>query len=92
MSSSLRKLAKKSQFQLKVLNLYAQYVRLAKQRPGLLEKARVEFKEGARLNPREDSLLIDYKLRRAKHTLDMLKANQVKQVKIFTLNNTKSNQ
>ena len=39
MSSGIRRIAaKKSPFQLQILKLYADFVRLAKNRPGLLEK------------------------------------------------------
>ena len=92
MSNTIRKLTKKSQFQLQILNLYAQFVRLSRSQPGLLEKARAEFKEAAQLNPRQDSLLIDYKVRRAKHQLTMLKTSQVKQIKIFSIDNSKTKQ
>lgn len=85
MSTAVRKLAKKSTFQLKILGLYAQFVRLARDRPGLLDKVRDEFRAGSKLSTKEDSLLIDYKLRRARNQLDMLKANNVKQVKVFHL-------
>jgi len=85
MSTAVRKLAKKSTFQLKILGLYAQFVRLARDRPGLLDKVRDEFRVGSKLSTKEDSLLIDYKLRRARNQLDMLKANNVKQVKVFHL-------
>ena len=89
MSNIVKKLTKKSSFQLKILSLYAQFVRLSRERPGLLEKVRIEFKAGSQLSPKSDSLLIDYKLRRAKNQLDMLKANNVKQVKVFSLNEKK---
>ena len=85
-SEGAKKIAKKSQFQLKVLSLYAQFVRLSKDRPGLLEKCRDEFRKGAQLSSKSDALLIDYKLRRAKNQLDMLKAKNARSVKIFTVN------
>lgn len=85
MSTIVRKLAKKSQFQLRILGLYAQFVRLSRNRPGLLDKVREEFRANATLSPKEDSLLIDYKLRRARNQLDMLKLNNVKTVKTFKL-------
>jgi hypothetical protein len=89
MSTIVRKIAKKSTFQLKILGLYAQFVRLARERPGLLDKVREEFRAGAKLSPKEDSLLIDYKLRRARNQLDMLKVKNVQKVKIFSLDNKK---
>ena len=84
--STIAKLTiKRSPFQLKILGLYAQFVRLAKQRPGLLDKVRHEFREASRLNVKTDSLLIDYKLRRARNQLDMLKANNVKSIKVIRI-------
>ena len=74
-----------SPFQLRILGLYAQFVRLAKHRPGLLDKVRHEFRAQSSLNPRTDSLLIDYKLRRARNQLDMLKANNVTSIKVVRL-------
>lgn len=83
MSSGIRRIAaKKSPFQLQILKLYADFVRLAKNRPGLLEKVRKDFREGSKLNPRQDSLLIDYKLRRAKNQLSMIKTSFVTQIHV----------
>ncbi len=87
MSSSARKLIKYSQFQLKVLDLYAQFIRLSKDKPGLLNKVRSEFRQSSNLNVKNDSLLIDYKLRRAKNQLDMLKTSRVSSVKTLKLEN-----
>ncbi len=81
----IRKAIKYSPFQLKVLDLYSQFVRLAKNKPGLLFTVRKEFRQGARLNIKNDSLLIDYKLRRAKNQLDMLKTSRVNSVKSVQL-------
>lgn len=83
-TSGLRRITKKSQFHLQILSLYAQFIRLSKTRPGLLEKVRKDFREASTLHPKNDSLLIDYKLRRAKNQLDMLKSSQVKQIKVTT--------
>lgn len=82
--SGARKLLKKSPFQLQILKLYTEFVRLSKNQPGLLDKIRTEFRQAAKLNPREDSLLIDYKYRRAKNQLEMLKTSRVKFVHTIT--------
>jgi hypothetical protein len=87
MSSVARKIIKYSQFQLKVLNLYAQFVRISKDKPGLLNKVRTEFRQSSKLNIKNDSLLIDYKLRRATNQLDMLKTSRVSAVKTLKLEN-----
>ena len=84
-ATSSFKMAKKSQFQLQILNLYAQFVRLSRDRPGLLEKCRDEFRKGSQLSRKDDSLLIDYKLRRARNQLEMLKAKNTKTVKVMTI-------
>jgi hypothetical protein len=78
-------LKKKSPFQLKILGLYAQFVRLSKNQPGLLNRIRAEFRQAAALNPKTDSLLIDYKIRRANNQLEMLKTSNVKAVKTVDL-------
>lgn len=83
--SGTRKFFKKSPFQLQILKLYAEFVRLSKNQPGLLERIRTEFRQAAKLNPREDSLLIDYRYRRAKNQLEMLKTSRVKFVHTITL-------
>lgn len=88
MSGVAVKLAKKSKFQLEILNLYAQFVRLSKDRPGLLSKIRHDFRQSATLNPRKDSLLIDYKVRRARNQLDMLKNSRVSAVQSVQVANT----
>lgn len=84
-ASSLKKLTKRSPFQLKVMGMYAQYVRLSKNQPGLLEKARNEFRAASHLTFKEDSLLIDSKMRRAKNQLEMLKTSRVNSVKVFSI-------
>jgi len=81
----MSKLIKYSPFQRKTLSLYAEFVRLAKNKPGLLERARSEFRAASKLNTKTDSLQIDFKLRRARNQLDMLKTSNVKAVKLFRL-------
>ena len=82
----VKKLTKpRSALQLKVLGMYAQFVRLSKDQPGLLEKARHEFRAASDLTPKNDSLLIDAKLRRAKNQLAMLQTSHVKAVKVFSV-------
>ena len=88
MSAAAGSLVRKrySKLQLQVLGLYAQFVRLAKNKPGLLERVRGEFRHNARtLTVKNDSLLIDYKLRSARHQLAMLTRSQVSQVKTVQL-------
>ena len=74
------KIAKKSTFQRGVLNLYAQFVRLSKTKPGLLAKVRSEFKESSKL-PKENILFLESRLRRARNQLDMLKKSNVTSIK-----------
>jgi hypothetical protein len=87
MPTLARKLIKYSQFQLKVLDLYAQFVRLSKNKPGLLNTIRLEFRQNSKLNIKNDSLLIDYKIRRANNQLEMLKKSRVSSVKTLKLEN-----
>ncbi len=85
MSSRLVKAKPRSALQLKVLGMYAQFVRLSKNQPGLLEKARNEFRAASDLTPKHDSLAIDAKLRRARNQLEMLQKSRVKAVKVFSV-------
>ena len=71
---------KYSKFQLSILTLYREFVRLATRTPGLLDKVRHEFRSARELSVRTDSLAIDYKLRRARNQLDMLKSSRVQAV------------
>ena len=80
---------KKSALQLKVLGLYAEFIRLARHTPGLRQQVRDEFRAHQHLSVRTDSLLIDYKLRRARNQLSMLKASRVHSVKTVYLENKK---
>lgn len=75
------KSGRKSQLQLRTLKLYADFVRLAKTTPGLLAKVRNEFRQNADLSLKTDSLTIDFKLRRARNQLDMLKSSRVNSIK-----------
>jgi hypothetical protein len=83
MSSTPKKVitvAKKSIFQRNILNLYAQFIRLSKTKPGLLPKVRSEFKQAAAL-PKDNILYLESKIRRANHQLDMLKKSNVTFIK-----------
>jgi hypothetical protein len=113
MSSGVRKSASavltksRSPFQLKILALYADFIRLSRTTPGrkkidikpfynsekistffcnlkgLLEKVRTGFRSNAHLSVKNDSLTIDYKLRRARNQLDMLKTSRTTSIKTF---------
>jgi hypothetical protein len=84
MPSGLRKLlTKKTPFQLKVLDLYKDFVKVSRTTPGLLDRVRDEFREASTLNIKNDSLAIDYKIRRAKNQLEMLKTSNVKSIKSY---------
>lgn len=85
MSGAAKKIVKYSQFQLKILKLYADFIRLSHDRPGLLDKVRQEFRQASKLNPRQDSLLIDYKLRRSANQLEMLRTSRVKAIKVVDI-------
>jgi hypothetical protein len=82
----MKKIIKRSALQTQILNLYAQFVRLSKNQPGLLNKVRNEFRNTSHLQPKTDSLQIDYKLRRAKNQLEMLKTSNVQSIKVLSFN------
>lgn len=82
----MKKVIKRSALQTQILSLYTQFIRLSKNQPGLLNRVRNEFRAASHLRPKTDSLQIDYKLRRAKNQLEMLKTSNVQGVKVFSIN------
>ena len=78
------KVVRRSALQKNILSLYAQFVRVSKEKPGVLERVRREFKEGAKL-PKDNTLHIESMLRRAKNQLNMLRSNQVTSIQKITI-------
>ncbi|KAL4237380.1 mitochondrial respiratory chain complex II assembly [Mactra antiquata] len=75
-----------SKIQKQVLNLYREFLRVAKARPGLSEYVRSEFKKQAAI-PKTNTLQIEQAYRRGMRQLDMLKRQDVKSVGVFTKDN-----
>lgn len=73
---------KHSQIQLQILSLYKQFLKLSKDKPGLREVIRSEFRKNANL-PRRDTLRIEYQYRLGKKQLDHLKNSEVDSVGVF---------
>jgi succinate dehydrogenase assembly factor 1 len=73
---------KHSQIQLQILSLYKQFLKLSKDKPGLREVIRSEFRKNAKLS-RTDTLRIEYQYRLGKKQLDTLKNSEVDSVGVF---------
>lgn len=73
---------KHSQIQLQILSLYKEFLKLSKDKPGLKEIIRTEFRKNAKL-PRTDTLRIEYQYRLGKKQLDNLKNSEVDGVGVF---------
>ncbi|OWF41192.1 Succinate dehydrogenase assembly factor 1, mitochondrial [Mizuhopecten yessoensis] len=73
-----------SKIQLQVLSLYKQFLRLSRQKPGLDDHIRSEFKKNARDMSRTDILHVEHALRRGQRQLKMFQGEQVKGMDVFT--------
>ncbi len=76
---------KRNQLQLNILQLYKEFVRLSKIKPGLLFRVRDEFKRDLNISQKENLITIENSVRRAQYQLDMLKKQNVVSVKQITL-------
>ncbi|XP_038642176.1 succinate dehydrogenase assembly factor 1, mitochondrial [Scyliorhinus canicula] len=72
-----------SKLQKQVLNLYKQFLRAAKAKPGFLPLIRDEFRKNSQI-PRTDVMLIEYLLRRGQRQLDLVRKSNTKQLSAFT--------
>ena len=73
---------KHSKIQLQVLSLYKQFMRAAKNRPGIAEHVQREFKRNASIQ-RTDTLQIEYLMRRGHRQLEVIKKSTVQSVGSF---------
>lgn len=71
-----------SKLQLQVLSLYRQFLREAKDKPGLRSYVQEQFKKGAQMQ-KTDIIQIEYAMRKAQKQLDMLKTTSVSGVGVF---------
>eukprot|EP00058_Branchiostoma_floridae_P016244 XP_002601732.1 hypothetical protein BRAFLDRAFT_215274 [Branchiostoma floridae] len=74
--------ARRSQLQKQVLSLYKQFLGLSKDKPGLANHVRAEFKKNAQL-PKSDVLRIEFLIRRGTRQLQTLRTTSVQQVGSF---------
>lgn len=70
---------KHSQIQLQILSLYKQFLKLSKDKPGLKEVIRSEFRKNAAI-PKSD---IEYQFRLGKKQFENLKNSEVDSVGVF---------
>ena len=71
-----------SKIQVQVLKLYRQLMRAAKNKPGVAEHVRSEFKKNA-IIPRSDTLRIEYLMRRGHRQLEVIKKSTVQSIGSF---------
>ncbi|XP_041035020.1 succinate dehydrogenase assembly factor 1, mitochondrial [Carcharodon carcharias] len=79
-----------SKLQKQVLNLYKQFLRAAREKPGFLPLIHDEFHKNSRI-PRTDVMHIEYLLRRGQRQLDLLSKSNTKQLAAFTRFNPSEN-
>lgn len=73
---------KHSQIQLQILSLYKQFLKLSKDKAGLKEVIRSEFRKNATI-PRSDILRVEYQFRLGKKQFENLKNSEVDSVGVF---------
>lgn len=73
---------KHSQIQLQILSLYKQFLKLSKDKPGLKEVIRSEFRKNAAI-PKSDILRVEYQFRLGKKQFENLKNSEVDSVGVF---------
>ncbi|MEE6458528.1 hypothetical protein FKM82_000325 [Ascaphus truei] len=71
-----------SKLQKQVLNLYKQFLRAGKAKPGFLPRIQDEFRKNAKI-PKMDVMHIEYLLRRGQRQLEQLKDINTKQLGAF---------
>lgn len=72
-----------SKSQIQILQLYREFMRVAKTRPGLADYVRSEFRKNAAI-PRSNTIQIEQVYRRGQRQLEMLKRQDVQSVGMFT--------
>lgn len=73
---------KHSQIQLQILSLYKQFLKLSKDKSGLKEVIRSEFRKNAAI-PKSDILRVEYQFRLGKKQFENLKNSEVDSVGVF---------
>ncbi len=71
-----------SKVQIQVLSLYRHFLRAAKDKPGIIEHIKQEFKKNSVI-PRHDILRIEHLMRRGERQLDLVKNTGVKGMGVF---------
>lgn len=80
-------MARHSKIQLQILRLYREFLRTGKERPGVQEYVKAEFRKNAVI-PRTDILRIEHLLRRAERQLTLLQKPTVKGMGTFEKDNS----
>ncbi|XP_067875383.1 succinate dehydrogenase assembly factor 1, mitochondrial [Heterodontus francisci] len=79
-----------SKLQKQVLNLYKQFLRAAKEKPGFLPLIHDEFRKNSQIS-KTDVMHIEYLLRRGQRQLDLLRDSNTKQLAAFIRFNPSKN-
>jgi len=72
-----------SRLQVKVLNLYKQFIKVCGDKPGMKDHVRNEFKKN-RLIPRTDILRIEHHVRRGERQLTLLEKPTISRIGQFS--------
>ena len=75
-------MSRDSKIQLQVLKLYRDFLRLSRDKPGVRDHVRSEFKRHAGI-PKQDALTIEHLIRRAERQLSVLSKPSVQGVGVF---------
>jgi hypothetical protein len=75
----------RGEFEKRIFRLYAEFIRLSRRYPGLLDKVREEFRRDSHLDYQQNSNQIDNKYRRGQQQLKLLKTTNVSAVRTFTV-------
>ena len=72
-----------SKSQIQILQLYREFIKLAKTRPGLADYVKMEFRKNSAI-PRANTIQIEQVYRRGQRQLTMLKRQDIQCVGVFT--------
>ncbi|KAK3093981.1 hypothetical protein FSP39_022465 [Pinctada imbricata] len=75
-------MSRRSKIQIQVLKLYKDFLRVSKDKPGVKDYIRSEFRKNAQI-ARKDTLHIEHLLRRGERQLELLKTKEVQGVGVF---------
>ncbi|KAK2157139.1 hypothetical protein LSH36_197g05010 [Paralvinella palmiformis] len=72
-----------SKVQKQILDLYRQFMKVSKERPGIKEHIRREFRRQAYRIPKTDVMRIEHVMRRGRRQLEALEKATVRSITVF---------